>query len=274
MSAPEDPDAALVDRVVAELTELAAAHGRRRGGLPAPRADGAPVRRPARRPPRGPRRRAAERRHATVRSFAGPAAALKRGPGPRAAVPAAARRRVARRPERRPRAGPGLHVGRGRPAARPAQPTARRGGCMTTLEAAPDHARGRARGGLRVRRAGRPDVPVRGAGPLRRALGRLHRAPGPPGRADPRPSPTSAPTRWRRRRRTSCRRGWTARSGSPGRPGSWRSGCAATYAALVANTSGARRRWAVTALNDAAVRVLAFRGTPEMLPGADEYADR
>jgi hypothetical protein len=51
-------------------------------------------------------------------------------------------------------------------------------------------------------------------------------------------------------------------------------GCAATYAALVANTAGARRRWAVTALNDAAVRVLAFRGTPEMLPGADEYADR
>ena len=51
-------------------------------------------------------------------------------------------------------------------------------------------------------------------------------------------------------------------------------GCAATYASLVANTSGAQRRWAVTALNDAAVRVLAFRGTPEMLPGADEYADR
>ncbi len=51
-------------------------------------------------------------------------------------------------------------------------------------------------------------------------------------------------------------------------------GCAATYASLVANTAGARRRWAVNALNDAAVRVLAFRGTPEMLPGADEYADR
>lgn len=51
-------------------------------------------------------------------------------------------------------------------------------------------------------------------------------------------------------------------------------GCAATYAALVASTAGERRRWAVEALNDAAVRVLAFRGTPEMLPGADEYADR
>ena len=51
-------------------------------------------------------------------------------------------------------------------------------------------------------------------------------------------------------------------------------GCAATYAYLVANSVGPRRRWAVEALTDAAVRVLAFRGTPEMLPGADEYADR
>lgn len=50
--------------------------------------------------------------------------------------------------------------------------------------------------------------------------------------------------------------------------------CAATYAALVASTTGHRRRWAVTALEDAAVRVLAFRGTPEMFPGADEYTDR
>jgi len=45
-------------------------------------------------------------------------------------------------------------------------------------------------------------------------------------------------------------------------------------ATLVANTSGVRRRWAIMALNDAAVRVLAFRGAPEMLPGADEYTDR
>jgi hypothetical protein len=49
---------------------------------------------------------------------------------------------------------------------------------------------------------------------------------------------------------------------------------AQTYAWLVANTVGDRRRWAVEALTDAAVRELAFRGTPEMLPGADEYADR
>ena len=48
-------------------------------------------------------------------------------------------------------------------------------------------------------------------------------------------------------------------------------GCARTYAWLVANTVGDRRRWAIEALTDAAVRELAFRGTPEMLPGADEY---
>lgn len=50
--------------------------------------------------------------------------------------------------------------------------------------------------------------------------------------------------------------------------------CAATYAWLVANTVGPKRRWAIGALTDAAVRELVFRGTPEMLPGADEYADR
>jgi len=50
-------------------------------------------------------------------------------------------------------------------------------------------------------------------------------------------------------------------------------GCAAAYAALVASTTGNRRRWAVETLEDAAVRVLAFRGTPEMFPGADEYTD-
>ncbi len=50
--------------------------------------------------------------------------------------------------------------------------------------------------------------------------------------------------------------------------------CAATYAALVAQTAGPTRRWATGALSDAAVRELVFRGTPEMLPGADEYADR
>jgi len=50
--------------------------------------------------------------------------------------------------------------------------------------------------------------------------------------------------------------------------------CAATYAYLVANTAGGGRRLAVAALNDAAVRELAFRGTPETFPGLDEYTDR
>ncbi len=50
--------------------------------------------------------------------------------------------------------------------------------------------------------------------------------------------------------------------------------CAAAYAETVAGTTAERRAWAVTALNDAAVRELGFRGTPEMFPGAGEYADR
>lgn len=50
--------------------------------------------------------------------------------------------------------------------------------------------------------------------------------------------------------------------------------CAEVYAAAVAGTTGERRAWAVGALNDAAVRELGFRGTPEMFPGAGEYADR
>jgi hypothetical protein len=50
--------------------------------------------------------------------------------------------------------------------------------------------------------------------------------------------------------------------------------CADTYAWLVANAAGSRRRWAVTALTDAAVRGLTFRGSPEIFPGAGEYADR
>ena len=50
--------------------------------------------------------------------------------------------------------------------------------------------------------------------------------------------------------------------------------CAATYASLVANTLGPRRARAVEALTNAAVRELAFRGTPEIFPGAGEYADR
>jgi hypothetical protein len=51
-------------------------------------------------------------------------------------------------------------------------------------------------------------------------------------------------------------------------------GCASTYAALVAATTGAGRLAAIGYLDDAAVRELSFRGTPEIFPGADEYADR
>jgi Domain of unknown function (DUF4439) len=50
--------------------------------------------------------------------------------------------------------------------------------------------------------------------------------------------------------------------------------CATTYAWLVANTVDELRRWAIEALNETAVRVLTLRGTPEMFPGAGEYADR
>ena len=50
--------------------------------------------------------------------------------------------------------------------------------------------------------------------------------------------------------------------------------CATTYAWLVANTVDEMRRWAIKALNETAVRVLTLRGTPEMFPGAGEYADR
>ncbi|MCW2793575.1 MAG: hypothetical protein JWO76_2673 [Nocardioides sp.] len=46
--------------------------------------------------------------------------------------------------------------------------------------------------------------------------------------------------------------------------------CASTYAWVVANTVGPRRRWAVEVLTHTAVRELVFRGTPEMLPGVDE----
>jgi len=44
-------------------------------------------------------------------------------------------------------------------------------------------------------------------------------------------------------------------------------GCAATYAALVGYTTGARRAEAIGFLNDAAARELSFRGTPEAFPG-------
>ena len=50
--------------------------------------------------------------------------------------------------------------------------------------------------------------------------------------------------------------------------------CATTYAWLVAHTVGGRRRWASTALTDSAVRVLTFRGSPEIFPGFGEATDR
>lgn len=50
--------------------------------------------------------------------------------------------------------------------------------------------------------------------------------------------------------------------------------CARTYVFVVANTVADQRRTAIGALNEAAVRELAFRGTPEIFPGRDEYADR
>ena len=49
---------------------------------------------------------------------------------------------------------------------------------------------------------------------------------------------------------------------------------ATTFAWLVANSVGPRRRWAVDALTNTAVRELTFRGSPEIFPGAGEYADR
>jgi len=43
--------------------------------------------------------------------------------------------------------------------------------------------------------------------------------------------------------------------------------CATTYAALVAVSAGADRRWAVTALTTTAVGEAAFGGQPQALPG-------
>ncbi|MFL6159254.1 MAG: ferritin-like domain-containing protein [Marmoricola sp.] len=43
---------------------------------------------------------------------------------------------------------------------------------------------------------------------------------------------------------------------------------AKTYGQLIENTTGGDRRWALVALDDAAVRQLEFRGTPEMFPGS------
>jgi len=46
------------------------------------------------------------------------------------------------------------------------------------------------------------------------------------------------------------------------------------YAAAVAATTTGHRALMIEALNDAAVRELGLRGTPEMFPGADEFTDR
>lgn len=49
---------------------------------------------------------------------------------------------------------------------------------------------------------------------------------------------------------------------------------AASYADLVTHTSGEQRAWAVSALTNAAVRKLAFQGSPEIFPGVGELTDR
>ena len=46
--------------------------------------------------------------------------------------------------------------------------------------------------------------------------------------------------------------------------------CAAVYAQLVAASTDTRRRWAVDALTDSAVRVLGFGGAPSAYPGLPE----
>jgi hypothetical protein len=46
--------------------------------------------------------------------------------------------------------------------------------------------------------------------------------------------------------------------------------CAETYAAQVAQTAGAQRRWAATALIETAVQQLRLGGRPEPFPGAPE----
>jgi rubrerythrin len=48
--------------------------------------------------------------------------------------------------------------------------------------------------------------------------------------------------------------------------------CAATYAYVVANTTGADRTWAISALTRSATRRVAFGSAPEPLPGAAELA--
>lgn len=46
--------------------------------------------------------------------------------------------------------------------------------------------------------------------------------------------------------------------------------CAQTYAALVANTAGSERGWAIVALTEAAQARMLLGGRPELFPGAPE----
>jgi hypothetical protein len=46
--------------------------------------------------------------------------------------------------------------------------------------------------------------------------------------------------------------------------------CAGVYAELVAGSTDGHRRWAITALTDAAVRQLTLGGSPDIYPGAPE----
>lgn len=50
--------------------------------------------------------------------------------------------------------------------------------------------------------------------------------------------------------------------------------CAAVYAQLVASSTGGQRRWAIAALTDSAVRVLALGGAADVYPGAAELGRR
>ena len=108
---------------------------------------------------------------------------------------------------------------------------------------------------------------------LYRRSGRVRRPPRSPG-------PTDRPAR-HRGRDTGGRRDGLRGAERPGdrrrrhaRRAGARAGVRRGLRRCGGGTTAERVRWAIAALNDAAVRELAFRGTPEMFPGADEYADR
>ena len=247
-----DPDQAIVAAARAELSGLITRLGDRDGhrcpgrGPPRP-AGGAPGRaaRDDRREPRrsAPPRSSARERRAADRFAGGPSAVR----------------------ERRPGAGPGLDRGRDPDAARAA------GGLVSDASraaGAPAHAGGRARGGLRLRRA-------------RRARSRPRRVPAAarPGdgvRRPPRPAQPAAAHghggRWRPGRgRAGVRRAARAsprrRRSRPRRCG-WSAPASSTYAALVAATDGRRRvRGRSDTLSAGALAELTFGGPPLPLPG-------